>query len=189
MRCCEFRGHFSQDITQHLIDLSLPKGPGWVSPPEQIKELKQVNGGRGHIGPAVLIPWKCKLVIRDFTDDAERLTVIYCGQTLIKTCFDTWGPLLLLLWAEVEFFGEHGGEAGHLFLPDSVWVGGEPDAPHGHLPVDQRQQLCEFQGGSILVEEVTQILDVPGAVHNLPVGVVTLTTEHGGVTYQWRLVL
>lgn len=129
------------------------------------------------------------LIVTDFTDDDEGSTVIYCGQMLIKTCLDTWGPLLLLLWAEVEFFGEHGGEAGHLFLPNSVWVGAVPDAPHGHLPVDQRQQLCEFQRISIFAEEVTQILDVPGAVHSLPVGVVTLTTENGGVTYQWQLIL
>lgn len=85
----------------------------------------------------------------------------------------------LLLRSEVQLFGEHGGEAGHLFLPNSVAVGGETNAPHRHFPVNQRQQLCEFQGVSIFVEEVTQILDVPRAVQRLPVGVVTLAMEHG----------
>lgn len=87
--------------------------------------------------------------------------------------------LPLLLWPEVQLFGEHGGEAGHLFLPNSFGVGAVTDAPHRHFPVNQRQQLCEFQGVSIFVEEFTQILDVPAAVHRLPVGVITLAMEHG----------
>lgn len=86
--------------------------------------------------------------------------------------------LPLLLGAEVQPFGEHGGEAGHLFLPNSFGVKGGTDAPHRHFPVNQRQQLCEFQGVSIFVEEVTQILDVPGAVQRLPVGVITLAMGH-----------
>lgn len=86
--------------------------------------------------------------------------------------------LPLLLRAEVQLFGEHGGEAGHLLLPNSLGVGGATHAPHRHLPVYQRQQLGEFQGGSMYAEEVAQILDVPGAVHRLPVGVVTLAMEH-----------
>lgn len=85
-------------------------------------------------------------------------------------------PLLLL--SEVQLFGEHGGEAGHLLLPHSLAVGGATHAPHRHLPVDQRQQLGEFQGGPVYVEEVAQVLDVPGAVHRVPVGVVTLAMEH-----------
>lgn len=85
----------------------------------------------------------------------------------------------LLLGSEIQLFGEHGGEAGYLFLPNSHGVVGETDAPHRHFPVNQRQQLCEFQGVSIFVEEVTQVLDVPGAVQRLPVGVVTLAMEHG----------
>lgn len=86
--------------------------------------------------------------------------------------------LPLLLRSEVQLFGEHGGEAGHLLLPNRLGVGGETHAPHRHFPVDQRQQLGEFQGVPILAEELAQILDVPGAVHRLPVGVVTLATEH-----------
>lgn len=112
--------------------------------------------------------------------DVEGLTVKWF-QMLITTNngIYAWGRLPLLLLSKVQLFGEHGGEAGHLFLPNGVAVEGETDAPHRHFPVNQRQQLCEFQRVSIFVEEVTQILDVPGAVHRLPVGVVTLATEHG----------
>lgn len=90
-----------------------------------------------------------------------------------------WEVLPSLLRSEVQLFGEHGGEAGHLFLPNRVAVGGQLDAPHRHFPVNQCQQLCEFQGASVFVEELTQILDVPRAVQHVSVGVVTLAMEHG----------
>lgn len=82
---------------------------------------------------------------------------------------------LLLLGSEVELPGEHGREAGDLFLPDGGLVVTIPDAPHGHLPVDQGQELRELQGISELPHGPTQVLDVPGAVDRLAVGIVAFS--------------
>lgn len=79
------------------------------------------------------------------------LTVTSFSKRLILTINNRL--LLLLLWPEVELFGEHGGEAGHLLLPDNLKIGARPDTSHGHFPVDQSQQLCEFQGVSVCLEE------------------------------------
>ena len=78
----------------------------------------------------------------------------------------------LLFCSEVELLGEHGGEAGHLLLPDGAAVGGVAHAAQGHLPVHQGQQLRELQGVAEAPQGLAQVLDVPGAVDRLPVGVV-----------------
>lgn len=88
-----------------------------------------------------------------------------------------WGLKLLLFWSEVKFLGEHGGKARHLLLPNSTPVATVPDAPHRHLPVDQRQYFCELVGVSVPLEQFTQILDIPGPVDGLSVGIVALTNN------------
>lgn len=90
-----------------------------------------------------------------------------------------WMETLLLLGSEVELPGEHGSEAGDLFLPDGGPVVTIPDTPHGHLPVDQGQELRELQGIPELPHGPTQVLDVPGAVDRLAVGIVACTGRPG----------
>ena len=89
------------------------------------------------------------------------------GQGLSDTPYSR-----LLFGSEIELLGEHGGKAGHLLLPDGAAVGGVANAAQGHLPVHQRQQLRELQGLAEAPQGVAQVLDVPGAVDRLPVGVV-----------------
>lgn len=80
--------------------------------------------------------------------------------------------LLTRFGTEVQLFGQHGGEAGDLLLADCTWVSAEVHAALRDLPVHQREQFRELQGAAIPCQHLTQILDIPGAVHSFPVRVV-----------------
>lgn len=76
------------------------------------------------------------------------------------------------LGPEVELLGQHGAEAGHLLLADGIVVGTPSHAAHRHLPVHQHQEFGELHRLPVFPKEVTEVLDVPGAIDGLPVGVV-----------------
>lgn len=45
-----------------------------------------------------------------------------------------------------------------------------------YFPVDKSEQLCELQGCAMLPKRLTQILNVPGAIHSFTMREVTYST-------------
>lgn len=72
----------------------------------------------------------------------------------------------------MQLFGQHRGKAGDLLLADCTRVFAEVHAALRDLSVHQREQLRELQGTAVPPQHLTQILDVPGAVHRLSVRVI-----------------
>lgn len=69
---------------------------------------------------------------------------------------------------EIEFFGQHGDDAGDLLLLAEARVLGPGLEAGGHHVVDPRQNLHDFQLLAELVEDVAERLHEPGAASRVP---------------------
>lgn len=73
---------------------------------------------------------------------------------------------------KIQFFCEHGHNAGNLFLRMKSRVVGERLELHGYLPVDPSKDVHELQLVRVLLEHGAERLDEPGPVLGVPPGIV-----------------
>lgn len=90
---------------------------------------------------------------------------------ILLDTLDTFGP-------KVELLGKHRGKTGHLLLSDGRRIIASTNTTPGHLAVDKSQKLSELQSLPMLLKDLTQVLDVPGAIYGFTVRVISFSEQH-----------